>query len=137
MSSVEAYDAIYDHLAGSWSETALMFENDHLPEYDNQQSFVYVEIYGDLHEQDTFGDPGRNEWVEEGAAYVHVMVPDGTGSREARAMAGRLAVLFREVHIGTMIFPNITIGSGEPGRNFPNFFAMTVTITWSRRDVTA
>lgn len=136
MASVEAFDAIHDHLTGSWAETPLMFENDPLPELGDQAYFVYVEIFGDEAAQDTFGDPGHNEWVEEGAAYLHVMVPDGTGSREAREIAGRLARLFREVGLGTMQFTGISVGNGEPGRSFPNSFAMTVTLAWNRRDVT-
>lgn len=135
MSSTAAFDAIYDHLTASWAETPLVFENDQLPELVDQESFVYVEIFGDQAMQDTFGDPGHNEWIEEGAAYLHVMVSDGTGSREARAIAGRLSLLFREVGLGTMQFTGITIGNGDPARSFPNYFAMTLTLAWNRRDV--
>lgn len=136
MASPEAFDAIHDHLAFAWEETVLLFENDTLLSPDSQTPFVYVEIVGDILEQDTFGAPGQNEWIEAGAAYLHVMVPDGTGSREARAIGGRLVALFREVPIGTMHFNTMSIGSGEPGRSFPNYFAMTVTIGWDRRDTT-
>ncbi|HLP66768.1 MAG TPA: hypothetical protein VK181_04540 [Rhizobium sp.] len=134
MSSTAAFDAIHDQLTASWAETPLMFENDPLPALVDQETFVYVEIFGDQAMQDTFGDPGHNEWVEEGAAYLHVMVPDGTGSREARAIAGRLSLLFREVSLGTMQFTGISIGNGDPGQSFPNYFAMTVTLAWNRRD---
>ena len=136
MSSPDAFDLIHDHLTASWVESELIFENDAEPTLQDQWYFVYVEIVGDVLEQDTFGAPGQNEWVEAGAVYLHVMVPDSTGSREARAIGGRLVALFREVPIGTMRFNSMSIGSGEPGRSFPNFFAMTVTIGWDRRDTT-
>lgn len=136
MASPEAFDAIHDRLTGSWAESPLLFENDPLPELEDQQYFIYVEIFGDLLEQDTFGAPGENEWVEEGAAYLHVMVPDGTGSRTARAIGKRLTDMFREAPVGTMQFTRMSLGAGDPGRNFPNFYAMTVTIGWNRRDTT-
>lgn len=136
MASPEAFDAISEVLFESWSETIVIYENDKLSDPDTQTAFVYVEIVGDLLEQDTFGAPGQNEWVEDGAAYFHVMVPDGTGSREARAIAKRLSNLFREHPIGTMNFQRMSIGSGEPGKDFPNFFAMTLTIGFDRRDTT-
>lgn len=136
MATPEAYDAIHDKLEFEWTETPLIFENDPLRELVDQQYFVFVEVVGDMLEQDTFGAPGGNEWVEEGAAYLHVMVPDGTGSREARAIGKRLTNLFREAPIGTMHFTRMSIGAGDVGRHFPNFFAMTVTIGWSRRDIT-
>ncbi|MCV9960733.1 phage tail terminator-like protein [Pararhizobium sp. BT-229] len=136
MASPEAFDAISNTLEASWAETSVLYENDPLEDPDTQAAFVYVEIVGDLYDQDTFGAPGQNEWVEEGAVYLHVMVPNGTGSREARAIAKRLTNLFREIPIGTMHFERMSIGSGEPGRDFPNYFAMTATIGWNRRDIT-
>lgn len=136
MATPDAYDAIHDKLEFEWAETPLLFENDPLVAPATQEPFVFVEVVGDMLDQDTFGDPGGNEWVEEGAAYLHVMVPDGTGSREARAIGKRLTNLFREAPIGTMHFNAMSIGAGDPGRHFPNFFAMTVTIGWTRRDIT-
>ncbi len=136
MATPEAFDAIKETLDFSWSETDIAYENDGFEPPDTQEPFVYVEVVGDVIEQDTFGDPGANEWVEEGAVYLHVMVPNGTGSRDARGIAKRLTDLFREVPIGTMHFERMSIGSGDPGRNFPNFWAMTASIGWYRRDIT-
>ncbi len=136
MSSPAAFDAIEEVLFNGWAETLVIFENGPVSDPDTQAPFVYVEIVGDQLVQDTFGAPGQNEWVEDGAAYLHVMVPNGTGSREARAIAARLSNLFRERPVGTMNFNSMSIGSGSPGRDFPNFFAMTLTIGFDRRDTT-
>lgn len=136
MSTADAFDVIKNVLDTSWEESPLMYENDPLPALGDQESFVYVEVVGDLLDQDTFGNPGGNEWVEEGAAYLHTMVPDGTGSREARAIAQRLSNLFRERPVGSMTFGRMSIGNGDPGRSFPNYFAMTLTIAFDRRDAT-
>lgn len=136
MASPEAFDAVKGVLDFSWSETFVMFENDGLSDPDAQDHFVYVEVAGDIYEQDTFGSPGQNEWVEDGAVYLHVMAPSGTGSRDARAIAKRLMDLFRERPVGEMHFGRMSIGAGEPGRSFPNFYAMTLTIAFDRRDLT-
>lgn len=136
MSSPEAFEAIEQVLFDSWSETDILHENDPISDRDSQTPFVYVEIVGDMYQQDTFGAPGQNEWVEDGAAYLHVMVPGGTGSKEGRAIAKRLMNLFRERPADGMNFRQMSIGSGEPGRSFPNFYAMTLTIAWDRRDIT-
>jgi hypothetical protein len=136
MSSPEAFDAIQDVLFQSWSETDVLYENDAIEDPDSQTAFVYAEIVGDLFEQDTFGAPGQNEWVEDGAIYLHVMVPNGTGSREARSIAKRLSDLFRERPAAGVNFGRMSIGSGDPGRSFPNFYAMTLTIGFDRRDIT-
>ncbi|EJB02884.1 hypothetical protein Rleg9DRAFT_1698 [Rhizobium leguminosarum bv. trifolii WSM597] len=136
MSSPEAFDAINEVLFNGWAETIVIYENDTLQDPDTQEPFIYIEVVGDQLEQDTFGAPGQNEWVEDGAAYFHVMVPNGTGSREARAIAKRLSNLFRERPVDSMNFQRMSIGSGEPGRDFPNFFAMTLTIGFDRRDTT-
>jgi hypothetical protein len=136
MASPEAFDTISEVLFQSWAETIVIFENESVADPDSQTPFVYVEIVGDLFEQDTFGAPGQNEWVEEGAAYLHVMVPNGTGSREARGIAKRLTNLFREISVDQMHFDRMSIGGGDPGREFPNFWALTATIGWNRRDIT-
>lgn len=136
MSSSAAYSAIHDRLVAQWTDTVLIFENDALVDPDTQAPFVYVEIYGDMLQQETIGAPGANTWLEDGAAYLHVMVPDGTGSQGARTLADQLANLFREVPAGAMYFEDISIGAGEPGRSFPNFWALTVTIGWRRRSIT-
>lgn len=136
MSSLASFNAIHDRLVAQWSDTELLFENDPLADQDTQTPFVYVEIYGDDHQQETIGAPGSNMWVEDGVAYLHVMVPDGTGSQGARTLADQLANLFRELPEATMYFEDISIGAGEPGRSFPNFWALTVTIGWRRRSIT-
>ncbi len=92
MSSPTAFDLIHDHLEASWSETDLVFENEPYDLPDTPTHFVYVEVVGDAYEQDTIGAPGNNMWLEAGAIYLHVMTPDGIGSREARQIGNRLTV---------------------------------------------
>lgn len=136
MSSPTAFDLIEQRLKVSWQETPIIFENEgfDLPGLPSQ--FVYVEVFGDIYQQDTMGAPGENEWLEAGQLYLHVMTPNGTGSRDARDIANRLTYLFREQPLSGIYFRQMSIGSGEPGRSFGNYYAMTATIEWDRRDIT-
>lgn len=136
MSSPTAFDLIHDHLVASWAETPLTFENEDFELPDTPEHFVYVEVVGDSYEQDTFGAPGNNMWLEAGVIYLHVEAPAGTGSGTARQIGNRLTYLFREQPLGDIHFRRMSIGAGEPGKTFGNYFAMTVTIEWDRHDIT-
>ncbi|HBF30859.1 phage tail terminator-like protein [Rhizobium sp.] len=144
MASPEVFEAFQSTLNAGWTTTGIVYENDFDQNYTEAGlPFVYVEVYGDTLNQETVGAPGQNMWREEGAAYLHVMVKSGTGSAEARSWAKQLLALFREQSIvvnattgETLHMPQMSIGAGEPGKDFPEYWAMTVTITWYRRDIT-
>ena len=136
MASPEAFDAFSDRL-GDWTDAPVVFENDAYDLPDTPAPFVFVEIVGDTYEQDTMGAPGANMWLERGVAYLHVMTPAGTGSRAGRVLANDLLYLFREQPIDTLFMPEMSIGAGEPGRDFAQYFAITATIIWQRRDITS
>jgi hypothetical protein len=137
MASEKTYDLFANRLA-SWTATPLLYENEatqHVLEA-APAAFVFVEMYGDMLDQETMGAPGANMWVEVGQTWLHVLTKSGTGSRAARAHASALLNLFREQEVGGLIMTEMSIGAGEPGQNFPNYWAMTATISWSRRDIT-
>lgn len=136
MSSLITYDAFEDRLKAAWTATALVFENEPFQTPDEPAPFVFVEIFGDEYPQESMGAPGRNLFREAGMTYLHVMVPDNTGTRDARAHAEALANLFREKDTAGVKIDDMSIGSGEPGREFPNYWAMTVTLWWHRYDFT-
>ncbi len=137
MSSPTAFDSIEARLRQGWAETPLVFENEDFELPDTPAAFVYVEVVGDSYWQDTIGIPQANEWQEEGAIYLHVMAPAGTGSAQSRQIGDRLMYLFREQQAGDLNFREMSIGAGEPGKQFGNYYAMTVTIAWDRRDITS
>jgi hypothetical protein len=134
MSSPDAFTAFENRLA-AWTTTPVVFENQfHEPD----DPFIYVEVYGDTYDQDTTGAPEENAWYETGATLIHVMVASGGGSGLARDYAKSLMYLFREQDIGAGInITEMSIGAGEPGRDFPNFWAMTLSIFWRRFDITS
>lgn len=137
MSSPSAFDAFKERL-DTYSTLPVRFENDFAQDLldANTAAWVYVEIFGDRFDQETMGAPGANVWMEEGMTYLHVMVPSGAGSRDARIHANELVALFREQPIGGLFMPEMSIGAGDPGRDFPNYWALTVTIRWTRADIT-
>jgi hypothetical protein len=136
MSSPEAYDDIQTRLSGNWTATPLVFENDPYTLPDTPAPFLYVEIFGDDFDQIQVGQQGQNMWEERGVAYFHVMVPNDTGSAAARAYAKQALNLFREQQIGSIRTVKMSIGQGQPGRSFANYWAMTTTMWWARYDTT-
>ncbi|EHK56902.1 hypothetical protein [Allomesorhizobium alhagi] len=134
MSSPEAFETIEQRLRAQWTETPLVFENEDYPLPDVPAHFVYVEVYGDFFDQASIGAEPRtdNLWREVGQLYLHVMTPNGIGSGTARQLARQLVDLFRGEDIGSVTFREASIGAGEPGREFGNYYAMTATITWQR-----
>lgn len=137
MSSLTAYDAFEQRLRSGWTQSPLVFENEFYELPDTPSPFVYVEIFGNSYDQETAGAPGANYWVEQGVTYLHVMTPSGRGSRDARNYANQLLYLFREQPISTLFMPEMSIGAGDPGRDWPDYFAITASIFWHRRDITS
>lgn len=143
MSSPAVYDAFHTKLQ-TWTTTPIRFENEMLQdllEVSEPAPFVYVEIYGDALVQESAGAPGHNVWLEQGVTFLHVMVPSFSGTGTARTYANSLLNLFREKPLdagGYNIFmPEMSIGAGNPGVDFPNYWALTASISWRRRDITA
>lgn len=139
MSSPETYDAFEQRLLSAWTATPIRFENEFCQDLldANTEAFVYVEIAGSSYDQETVGAPQANMFMEEGVAWLHVLTPSGRGSRLGRVYANQLLYLFREQPIGSLFMPRMSIGAGEPGQDFPNYFATTATIDWYRRDITS
>lgn len=136
MASLDAFNAFHGALVPGWTATPIVFENEHYDPPNTPVPFLYVEIVGDMLRQDTIGAPGANMWLETGFTYIHVMVPSGTGTAAARGYADDVLNIFREQYVGGMNMPDMSIGAGEPGKDFPEYWALTATIHWDRRSIT-
>lgn len=143
MSSLITYDAFENRLTSGivgtiLADVPLKFENEFAQDLidRNIPAFIYVEIYGDSYDQETVGATGQNMWLERGITYMHVMTPAGGGSRLGRQYADALLLLFREQPIGELFMLQMSIGSGQPGQDFPNYYSIAATIRWYRRDIT-
>jgi hypothetical protein len=142
MSSPTAFDAfkgVLDTYAAGPGALPVRYENDFCQDLldANTPAWVYVEVYGDSYRQDTTGAPGANVWEETGVTYAHVLVPSGEGSSSARIYARTLMNLFREKPIDGLFMPEMSLGAGNPGRDFPNYWSLALTIYWTRRDITS
>lgn len=134
MSSKAVYDTIHNTIDAGWAITPKVFENENYQTSNTPAAFVYVEIFGAFYDQASIGaEPvTANRWREGGVLKMHVMTPSGTGSGIARGYAGELLELFRGQEIDGVRFRDASIGEGEPGRDFPNYWAMTAMIDWER-----
>lgn len=135
MSSYAAFNVINQYLVANWATTNLVFENDPHDLPGTPASFVYVEIVGNFYDQESIGggeEKTNNLWREWGQLHLHVMTPNDTGSGQARQYCDQLLALFTGHEIGALTFRDASIGMGEPGRTFANYYAMTASITWYR-----
>lgn len=134
MAGDEAFTAVRETLAAGWTLTDTVYENEDYTPRDDPRHFVFVEVYGDLFAQASLGAEPQadNLWREAGMVYMHVMTLNGIGSSTARQYARQLVGLFKGQEIDGVRFRDASIGAGEPGRDFGNYFAMTATVAWER-----
>ncbi|AMS41160.1 hypothetical protein [Aminobacter aminovorans] len=132
MSSYAAFEVIEQYLRAQWTTTELVFENDDFHLHGTPAPFVYVEIVGNTYDQASIGGGTDNLWREFGQLYLHVMTPNGTGSGQARQYCDQLLAQFVGSDIGALTFRESSVGMGEPGQTFGNYYAMTASITWYR-----
>jgi hypothetical protein len=134
MATPQAFEPIEDFLRSQWTLTPLAFENEAWPLDGEPEAFVFVEVFGDLMDQASIGaeTQSANRWRENGQLNLHVLVPNGGGTRSARQLSRQLYDLFRGQEIGSIRFGTASIGAGEPGEMDGNYYRMTVTIDFER-----
>jgi hypothetical protein len=143
MSSFITYDTIEQYLNAQWAGacaaasldvTALVYENFDTDLPDDPAHFVFVEVVGDTFDQESIGAEPRtgNLFREWGQLYLNVMTRNGIGTGLARKYATALVNLFQGLDVGTLTFREASIGAGQPGKNFANYYAMTATVNWRR-----
>ncbi|MGN6304832.1 MAG: hypothetical protein ACTHNH_08455 [Mesorhizobium sp.] len=138
-SAFTAFKTVLEAYAAGAGALPVRYENEFVQDLldAGTPAWVYVEVWGDRYYQDTQGAPGANVWAEDGTTNIHVMVPSGDGSSDARGHCVTLMNLFREKPVSSIFMPEMSVGAGQPGRDFPNYYAMTLTISWMRRDITS
>lgn len=134
MASPEAFDVVAERIGDLWNLTPVVFENEDYQLPDVPTDFLYIEVFGDFYDQASIGagDRDDNLWREGGQVYLHVMTPNNTGSRKAREIAKAAVDLFRGQDINGVHFRDASIGAGDPGRTFANYWAMTGTVNFER-----
>lgn len=133
MSSPAAFTALTDYVKANWTTTPVVLENEDWPLNEGDPAaFVYVEVFGNLYAQASVGDPGHNLWREDGTMQLHVFVPNSTGTLVARQHAYDLAQLFKETSVAGIVFEDLSLGAGEPGRQDGNYFPFSLSVDWRR-----
>lgn len=135
MASVAVYDAFITALTG-WSELPFFEENETFttPGGETPSPFIYWELIGRANQEITLGVPRGNMWEEDGATDFYIMVPERTKTRQARVNATSLMNYFRKNAVGDLVIEEMSIGSGQPGREFPNYWGMVLSVIWRRQD---
>lgn len=132
MSGFAAFASLEDYIRSYWQATPVVFENEGFPLSDEPSAFVFVEIFGDFLSQESFGTPGDNLWRETGEIRGHILVPNGTGSRQARQLASEFVGLFQEIEVEGVRFRDMSVGAGDPGEGDGNYWRMTTSVSWER-----
>lgn len=135
MSSATVFAAVRTFLEAAWTATPLAWENETFVPGAEPAPFVLVECYGDSFEQMSIGSgsPVTERWVEDGAVLLHVMVPAGTGSMQARTYAEALAALLRGLELpGNLRFRNMSIGLGDVGTEDGTYWRISLRADWTR-----
>jgi|LakMenEpi05Aug10_1017310.scaffolds.fasta_scaffold08665_1 hypothetical protein len=75
---------------------------------------------------------GNGAYEERGVFIVHVIVPLGTGSADARQVAKNIANIYRGVN-GFTTYTRAVIGSGSPSED-GKWWVLTVNVDWNYTD---
>jgi hypothetical protein len=147
MASGAVSAAIEDYLKANWTTTLLSLENDSkatdgsvLPPVNSAGesiAFVAASFTGRTYQQVSLGASQQkdNRWDEEGILFLDVLVPNNTGSRDARTFAKSLCDLFRGLTLlsGSLEFRAASIGEGVKSDKYTgNYFSIPVDIDWRR-----
>lgn len=137
MSTLTAYDALRDWFEANWTFTAKRYENETPYAPADLAPFVYMEVEGELFSQLSIGAgaPSANLWREEGAAWFHCCVPQGSGVETARSYAQTLALMLK----GLALAPGLQMTSMQirPGGPYPadgNYYAVPLLSNWYRNE---
>ncbi|KUL94323.1 hypothetical protein DK26_15020 [Bosea sp. WAO] len=133
MASGVVYDAVRAFLVDHWTETLIEFENEEF-EQTAQQTWIAVEMSSSVYAQQSIGAEEQNRWDEVGTLWIHVMVPAGTGSSEARRLAKAVADLFRGARLmnDDLEFRDAAIGLGGRDEATGALWTLSVTVDWLR-----
>lgn len=133
MASPAVYDAIRNHLVANYLATPLFFENEHSASPGAGQAWVMVEFTSTTYAQQSIGarTQAENRWDEMGSFFAHIMVPTGSGVREAFSYAYTMADLFRGLTLlgDRLEFDDVVVGYGQT-EDDGNWYRVSVNVGW-------
>lgn len=96
--------------------------------------FLSVEMAGQSLAPIELGET-HSVWEEKGQLYVHVVVPSGFGSRDARDMAKQIANIYRGLGPRNVVWRRATIGIGGTSDDNGSWWGLTIAVDYSYQDI--
>jgi len=90
-------------------------------------AFLLVELTGGSSRPISLG--GEN-WLAQGQAMVHVMVPVNTGVDDVFSVVDQVEAMFRQPPHETVVYERVTSDPGGPGSDDGNYWRTSVTADW-------
>jgi hypothetical protein len=136
MATQTVANAVRQWLIATLPAVTFRWENEAADPPTSQTTWAFVEITGDVFDQQSIGAGARasNRWLEAGTLFIHVFAPSGAGTADARTLAEQIATAFRTVET---LSPNITfgrmsLGLGDVEAPDGNWWRLPMTIAWER-----
>ncbi len=134
MASPDAFEPVEDFLKSVWNVSPLVFENEKPASSTNGETFVLVEMFGRVFDLASIGGGSSegNLWREEGALWLHIMMPAWDGTRVGRRHAWQLTKLFLSQPIEGIEFRQASVGMGDAVETDGSYARLSVSIEWKR-----
>jgi hypothetical protein len=133
--------AVVAHIAAGWTFAPVIVQNaEAVPPLSSDgttQPYLFIQISYNSTTQESIGEEPRtgNRWDETGQVFFHVYTPSGGGSALSDQYADAIITLFRGLTLDTNIeFQDIFSDIGGPGDDNGNYYRVSVSVDWIRRD---
>lgn len=73
---------------------------------------------------------GGGVWLDEGQAFVHVLVPTNSGVADAMSIVDQVIAMFRSPPLEPVVYTRITADPGGPGSDDGLYWRTSVSADW-------
>jgi hypothetical protein len=131
MSSPEVFTTVRDLIEQNFDLCPVVFPNEESAT-DSSMPWVYVDVSGSLTRRIELGI-GATEEV--GVIWLHIFVPVGTGTLEARTISKTLSRLFISARDSPVTFGDQSAAQGQKGDDDGMFWLQTMTVNYSYQEM--
>ena len=132
MSRVAAWDDARSRLESAGLGVPIHWPNEPFILPEPPALWVSVDMTGDFAAPIELGPNGA--WQEDGELVAHVYAPTGTGTRDARVLAGGILDTFRGLLSGAVAYTSGSIGNGVTEETDGAWWRLTVTVAYRYQD---
>jgi hypothetical protein len=130
MSSPEAFQAVKDLIEAEFLDYPVVWPNEHSPT-DSSLPWVYIDVTGVATRRIELG---IGAYEETGLIWLHIYVPVGTGTLEARTIARTLSRIFLLARDSPVRFGHQSAAQGSPGDDDGVLWRQTMTVEYSYQE---